>query len=112
MAPYPILFFYHHRYLLFGMQYLVSFPAQWKDAGENGVRMILMVDQGTQYRPPPLAKFFHALPHVNISLHLVNSTFNPDSDIYLEVFISPFYVYNRRRRSLLSLYVAGLVWEE
>uniref|UniRef100_A0A0K8THM1 Protein tweety homolog n=1 Tax=Lygus hesperus TaxID=30085 RepID=A0A0K8THM1_LYGHE len=42
------------------------------------------IDQGTLYRPPPLAKFFHALPHVNISLHLVNSTFAPDSDVYLE----------------------------
>jgi hypothetical protein len=67
--------------------------AQWKDAGEKEVRMILMVDQGTQYRPPPLAKFFHALPHVNISLHLVNSTFNPDSDIYLEVMIVYIYLF-------------------
>ncbi|RZF48833.1 hypothetical protein LSTR_LSTR003213 [Laodelphax striatellus] len=41
-------------------------------------------EEGVHYRPPPLARFFHALPHVNISLHLVNSTFDPDSDIYLE----------------------------
>ncbi|KAL1130525.1 hypothetical protein AAG570_011771 [Ranatra chinensis] len=40
--------------------------------------------QGSQYVPPPLARFFHSLPHVNISLHLVNSTFNPESEIYLE----------------------------
>ncbi|XP_014242972.1 protein tweety isoform X1 [Cimex lectularius] len=38
----------------------------------------------TNYNSPPLAKFFHALPHINISLHLVNSTFAPDSDVYLE----------------------------
>ncbi|XP_073975241.1 tweety isoform X2 [Rhodnius prolixus] len=44
----------------------------------------LMLEQGSQYRPPPLAKFFHALPHVNISLHLVNSTFALDSDVYIE----------------------------
>ncbi|XP_054284160.1 protein tweety isoform X2 [Macrosteles quadrilineatus] len=36
------------------------------------------------YTAPPLAKFFHTLPHLNISLHLVNSTFAPDSEIYLE----------------------------
>ncbi|KAK7869557.1 hypothetical protein R5R35_003353 [Gryllus longicercus] len=36
------------------------------------------------YSPPYLAKFFHQFPHLNISLHFVNSTFDPDSDIYLE----------------------------
>ncbi|XP_049775887.1 protein tweety isoform X1 [Schistocerca cancellata] len=36
------------------------------------------------YVPPPLARFFHALPHLNVSLHLVNNTFAPDSDVYLE----------------------------
>ncbi|XP_075231921.1 tweety isoform X1 [Lycorma delicatula] len=43
-----------------------------------------MSEEGMHYRPPPLARFFHALPHLNISLHLVNSTFDPDSEIYLE----------------------------
>ncbi|BET00517.1 Tweety [Nesidiocoris tenuis] len=43
-----------------------------------------MAQRIDQYRQPPLAKFFHALPHVNISLHHVNSTFAPDSDVYLE----------------------------
>uniref|UniRef100_A0A1B6HT47 Protein tweety homolog n=1 Tax=Homalodisca liturata TaxID=320908 RepID=A0A1B6HT47_9HEMI len=40
--------------------------------------------EGPRYTAPPLARFFHKLPHLNISLHLVNSTFAPDSEIYLE----------------------------
>ncbi|XP_021914768.1 protein tweety-like isoform X3 [Zootermopsis nevadensis] len=36
------------------------------------------------YYPPPLAYFFHAFPHLNITCHPVNSTFDPDSSIYLE----------------------------
>lgn len=43
------------------------------------------LDDGPRYTTPPLARFFHQLPHLNISLHLVNSTFAPDSEIYLEV---------------------------
>lgn len=38
-----------------------------------------------QYTVPQLANFFHSLPHLNVSFHLVNNTFNPGSDIYLEV---------------------------
>ncbi|XP_015116545.1 protein tweety [Diachasma alloeum] len=37
-----------------------------------------------QYTVPPLAKIFHSLPHLNVSLHSVNNTFNPRSEIYLE----------------------------
>ncbi|XP_057330884.1 protein tweety isoform X2 [Microplitis mediator] len=37
-----------------------------------------------QYTVPQLAIFFHSLPHLNVSFHLVNNTFNPGSDIYLE----------------------------
>jgi hypothetical protein len=37
------------------------------------------------YYPPPLAYFFHAFPHLNITCHLVNATFDPESNIYLEV---------------------------
>ncbi|KAJ8679649.1 hypothetical protein QAD02_015436 [Eretmocerus hayati] len=37
-----------------------------------------------QYVVPPLAKIFHKFPHVNVSLHVVNSTFNPHSEIYIE----------------------------
>ncbi|XP_023717740.1 protein tweety isoform X1 [Cryptotermes secundus] len=36
------------------------------------------------YYPPALAYFFHAFPHLNITCHLVNATFDPDSNIYLE----------------------------
>ncbi|KAI9561865.1 hypothetical protein GHT06_012827 [Daphnia sinensis] len=36
------------------------------------------------YVPSLLATFYHSLPHVNITFQLVNSTFNPRSDIYLE----------------------------
>ncbi|XP_018895914.1 protein tweety isoform X2 [Bemisia tabaci] len=39
---------------------------------------------GTHYRAPPLARLFHAFPHLNVSLHLVNSTFAIESNIYLE----------------------------
>uniref|UniRef100_A0A1B6E9B8 Protein tweety homolog n=1 Tax=Clastoptera arizonana TaxID=38151 RepID=A0A1B6E9B8_9HEMI len=42
------------------------------------------MDEGSDYVPSQLANFFHRLPHLNISLHLVNSTFAPDSEIYLE----------------------------
>lgn len=38
-----------------------------------------------QYTVPPLARVFHSLPHLNVSLHSVNNTFNPHSEIYLEV---------------------------
>ncbi|XP_015429878.1 PREDICTED: protein tweety isoform X2 [Dufourea novaeangliae] len=37
-----------------------------------------------QYTVPPLARVFHSLPHLNVSLHSVNNTFNPHSEIYLE----------------------------
>ncbi|XP_012140257.1 tweety isoform X4 [Megachile rotundata] len=37
-----------------------------------------------QYMVPQLARFFHSLPHLNVSLHSVNNTFNPHSEIYLE----------------------------
>lgn len=36
------------------------------------------------YHPPTLALFFHAFPHLNITFHLVNATFDPDNTIYLE----------------------------
>lgn len=38
-----------------------------------------------QYTPSQIARFFHDLPHLNVSLHSVNNTFNPHSEIYLEV---------------------------
>lgn len=38
-----------------------------------------------QYKPTALAKIFHKLPHLNITLHFVNATFIPDSETYLEV---------------------------
>ncbi|XP_033224016.1 protein tweety isoform X1 [Belonocnema kinseyi] len=37
-----------------------------------------------QYTVPQLARFFHCMPHLNVSLHSVNNTFNPRSEIYLE----------------------------
>ncbi|XP_046406971.1 protein tweety-2 [Ischnura elegans] len=36
------------------------------------------------YSPPLLAWLFHSLPHLNIALRSVNSTFNPASEAYLE----------------------------
>ncbi|XP_048510852.1 protein tweety [Athalia rosae] len=40
--------------------------------------------QPEQYTVPQLARIFHSLPHLNVSLHSVNNTFNPHSEIYLE----------------------------
>ncbi|XP_071554588.1 protein tweety isoform X2 [Temnothorax nylanderi] len=37
-----------------------------------------------QYTVPHYARIFHSLPHLNVSLHSVNNTFNPHSEIYLE----------------------------
>lgn len=36
------------------------------------------------YRSTALARLLHGLPHLNVSLHTVNSTFAPHSEIYLE----------------------------
>ncbi len=38
----------------------------------------------SMYRPTLWAKIFHSVPHVNITLHSVDSKFNPESDLYLE----------------------------
>lgn len=39
----------------------------------------------TMDSPSTLVRLLHSVPHVNITLHRVNSTFNPSSDIYIEV---------------------------
>ncbi|KAK9888293.1 hypothetical protein WA026_000553 [Henosepilachna vigintioctopunctata] len=36
------------------------------------------------YSTPYIAQLLHSLPHLNISLHYVNSSFNPYNQIYLE----------------------------
>lgn len=38
-----------------------------------------------EYMPSILVTFYHSLPHVNLTLQFVNSTFNPKSNAYLEV---------------------------
>ncbi|XP_067005957.1 protein tweety [Anabrus simplex] len=43
-----------------------------------------MQTKSDEYSPTIIARFFHAFPHLNISLHRVNDTFTPESDIYLE----------------------------
>ncbi|XP_023288097.1 protein tweety isoform X2 [Orussus abietinus] len=40
--------------------------------------------QPEQYTVPRLARVFHDLPHLNVSLHSVDNTFDPHSEIYLE----------------------------
>lgn len=35
--------------------------------------------------PNLLVRLLHSVPHVNISLQPVNSTFNPKSSVYMEV---------------------------
>lgn len=37
------------------------------------------------YSIPTLARLLHTLPHLNVTLHRVNSTFDPQSPVYLEV---------------------------
>lgn len=32
-----------------------------------------------------IINLLHKIPHINVSLHMVNSTFNPNSDVYIEV---------------------------
>lgn len=34
--------------------------------------------------PPKLARFFHRFPHINVTGHRVNSTFDWRSEVYLE----------------------------
>ena len=36
------------------------------------------------YEPTLWAKLFHSAPHVNITFHHVDNTFNPENDLYLE----------------------------
>ena len=36
------------------------------------------------YEPTLWAKILHMAPHVNITFHHVDSTFNPENDLYLE----------------------------
>ena len=47
-----------------------------------------MLDSHSQaqmaYEPTLWAKVFHSAPHVNITFHHVDPTFNPENDLYLE----------------------------
>jgi len=40
-------------------------------------------------QPSILVKILHSIPHVNYTFRRVNDTFNPDSDVYLEVSTRP-----------------------
>lgn len=42
-------------------------------------------DAENQYQPSLLAKLLHTLPHYNITFHLINSTFRPKNELYVEV---------------------------
>ncbi|XP_037036928.1 protein tweety-2 isoform X1 [Bradysia coprophila] len=37
-----------------------------------------------EFPPSLLVKLLHSVPHVNITLHVVNNTFNPNSNVYIE----------------------------
>lgn len=45
----------------------------------------MIQETSSHYRPSHVAAIFHSFPHLNVSLHLVNSTFAPESELYLEV---------------------------
>ncbi|KFB37317.1 hypothetical protein ZHAS_00004575 [Anopheles sinensis] len=40
-----------------------------------------------QHQPAPsfLVQLLHSVPHINITLHRVNDTFNPNSTVYIEL---------------------------
>jgi len=42
-----------------------------------------------EQQPSILVKILHSIPHVNYTFRRVNDTFNPDSDVYLEVSTTP-----------------------
>ncbi|XP_065213711.1 protein tweety isoform X2 [Planococcus citri] len=46
--------------------------------------MARMIQDTSHYRPSYLANILHSFPHLNVSLHLVNNTFAPESELYLE----------------------------
>ena len=37
-----------------------------------------------KYEPSLWAKWFHSVPHMNITFHAVDDTFNPDNELYKE----------------------------
>lgn len=50
----------------------------------GGAAPVTAVGGDDVYAVPVLAKLLHALPHVNVTMHPVNSTFDPRSPVYLE----------------------------
>ena len=55
-----------------------------------------------QYTVPQLARIFHKFPHFNGSLHIVNNTFNPYSEIYIEVSLHKIYFLSKKNYSKFS----------
>ena len=49
------------------------------------VWILNLITMEGDYVPNILVTLFHSVPHINISFKLVNSTFDPKSEIYLEV---------------------------
>lgn len=44
------------------------------------------MDNGeTPFQPSLLAKLLHSLPHYNVTFHLINNTFRPKNEVYVEV---------------------------
>lgn len=56
-------------------------------------------------QPSILVRILHSVPHVNYTFQRVNDTFNPDSDIYVEVGC----LITHKRLSLSYVYVG--MWE-
>lgn len=55
-----------------------------------------------------IVQLLHSIPHINVSLHFVNSTFNPNSKAYIEVSDKrdcPEIIFILRKRREKKLYV-------
>lgn len=67
-------------------------------------------------QPSILVRILHSIPHVNYTFQRVNDTFNPDSDVYLEVSAHRFaaFDYCLQKRKNLSEYsdfkLSSLLW--
>lgn len=66
-------------------RFVQSFSELWAVSGIVFTCTGIIALQPTMEPPSMIVRFLHSIPHVNITLHHVNSTFNPKSSVYIEV---------------------------
>lgn len=66
-------------------RFVQSFSELWAVSGIVFTCTGIIALQTTMEPPSMIVRFLHSIPHVNITLHHVNSTFNPKSSVYIEV---------------------------